>query len=196
MEVRLAWCPGHAKIRGSELADREAKLAAMGKDFGDGVPVSFAGLLPLQVNPEHLKREFKAQLEAQKLWIWEESAAGARHLTRFGGMQARDFLKRTARLSRRQAVLLYRLITGHIPLQKHLWVIGKVDSPTCPSCGTAPETVVHFILHCPVYAAARHYHTSPLGRDARILEWLLSEPHAYPALFRFISATGRFSGAS
>jgi ribonuclease HI len=195
-EVRLAWCPGHAKVRGSELADQEAKLAAAGKDFGDGLPASFARLLPLQVDPGHLKQELGKQLEAQKLWVWEESAAGAKHLPRFRDMHARDFLKRSAGLPRRQVVLLYRLITGHVPLQKHLWIIGKADSPICPSCGTAPETVAHFILHCPAHAAARHHHTSFLGSDARVLERLFSEPCAYPALFRFISATGRFSSCS
>jgi hypothetical protein len=102
---------------------------------------------------------------------------GAKHLARFRDMQALDILKRSAGLPRRQAVLLYRLITGHVPLQKHRWVIAKADSLTCLFCEKVPETVAHYILHCPVHAAARH-HTSPLGRDARVLERLFSEPHA------------------
>lgn len=191
--VRLAWCPGHSGIRGSELADREAKEAARGKDFGGSVPDSFTACLPFPLDPEYLKRGLKPQYQAFAEWWWEDSTAGVKQRARYRRLEPGRFLDLVAGLPRRSAVLLYRLVSGHIPLQRHLWVVGQVESPTCPYCGRAPETVTHFLLYCPAHAAARHFYVNPQGRDALVLDLLLSSPRIYPALFQFISATGRFS---
>ncbi|KAJ3925609.1 MAG: hypothetical protein NXY57DRAFT_906865, partial [Lentinula lateritia] len=43
---------------------------------------------------------------------------------------------------------LTQLCTGHIPLQKHLDCIGKADSPMCPCCKRADETITHFLFSC------------------------------------------------
>ncbi|CUA74676.1 hypothetical protein RSOLAG22IIIB_11402 [Rhizoctonia solani] len=60
-------------------------------------------------------------------------------------------------------------------------------------CGTAPETVSHFLLQCPAHAEARHHFIGPLGRESRVLDVLFSAPDYLPRLLSFVSATGRFS---
>jgi hypothetical protein len=102
------------------LADRKAKLAAAGKDFGVGLPASFTSHLMLTVDPGHLKQELKVHFEVRALWAWEDSAAGTKQLARTQVVEAHGFLERICGLPRRQAVLLYRLVTGHITLQRYL----------------------------------------------------------------------------
>lgn len=76
--IWLVWCPGHSGIRGSELADREAKDAARGRDYGDAVPNTFSGCLPLPLDLEPLRKGLKEHYEALAAWTWEDSAAGAK----------------------------------------------------------------------------------------------------------------------
>lgn len=194
--VRLVWCPGHSGVKGSEFADQEAKRAAGGKEYGDAVPDTFAACLPLPVDPEYLKKGLKAQFEALAAWVWEESAAGVKQRSRYRRLEPSGFLDLVAGLPRRNAVLLYRLISGHIPLQRHLWIMGQAESPSCPYCEGAPETVTHFLLYCPAHADARHFYVNPHGRDALVLDLLFTTQRIYPALFQFIAATARFSSIS
>ncbi|KAI0365283.1 hypothetical protein BV20DRAFT_909194, partial [Pilatotrama ljubarskyi] len=44
---------------------------------------------------------------------------------------------------------LTHLRTGHAPLNDHLHRIGRADSPLCPACMTARETVIHHLIQCP-----------------------------------------------
>ena len=54
-----------------------------------------------------------------------------------------------------QASLLFQLRMGHVPLQKHLYRIGKVSFPMCPACWMQDESVLHYLLMCPVYRVQR-----------------------------------------
>ncbi|KAL5636330.1 hypothetical protein ACGC1H_004966 [Rhizoctonia solani] len=193
LDIRLAWCPGHQGLRGNDLANQEARAAAGGKDFGNAVPDSFQRLLPIPLDPEHLRKSMDYRYQERSADYWRQSEAGAKHMARLGRVVASEFMNLIADLPRRKAVLLYRLITGHVPLQRHLWVIGCADDPTCRYCGTAPETVSHFLLQCPAHAEARHYFLGPLGRDARVLDVLFSTQKFLPLLISFVFATGRFS---
>jgi zinc-binding in reverse transcriptase len=48
-------------------------------------------------------------------------------------------------LPSKHASILTQLRTGHVPLAKHLFRIGKADSPVCPACQQADETIQHYI---------------------------------------------------
>ncbi|KAI6017342.1 hypothetical protein PISMIDRAFT_116183, partial [Pisolithus microcarpus 441] len=48
-----------------------------------------------------------------------------------------------------------RLRTGHLGLNKHLYCIKKVTSPSC-KCGAPQESVIHFLTVCPCYNKACH----------------------------------------
>ena len=64
-------------------------------------------------------------------------------------LPSHSFLVATSHLSRAQASILMQLHTGHIPLNYFLHKINKVESPICPLCRTADETIHHYLLDCP-----------------------------------------------
>ncbi|KAF9806675.1 hypothetical protein IEO21_08593 [Rhodonia placenta] len=88
--------------------------------------------------------------------------------------------------------LLIQLRSGHAPLNRHLYRLGKSDSARC-SCGTDDETVPHYILRCPNWKRAR----APLRRafppSSLQLRTLLNDREALPFLFDYIKMTGRFA---
>ncbi|KAF8595069.1 hypothetical protein BDV93DRAFT_457712, partial [Ceratobasidium sp. AG-I] len=97
-----------------------------------------------------------------------------------------------SRLPRARATLLFQLTTGHAPLRAHLFRLQAVDSPTCQHCNSATETVAHFLLRCPTFAAKRHVHLASRGLEFLHLPFLFSSDMAIGPLFGFIRVTGRF----
>ncbi|KAF8805735.1 hypothetical protein BYT27DRAFT_7103927, partial [Phlegmacium glaucopus] len=75
---------------------------------------------------------------------------------------------------------------------KHLHRIGKASSPLCPTCLQHDETVLHFLLQCPVYAQLRSVLQAKLGPTARDISKLLNTPKALKPLFQYINSTQRF----
>ena len=45
---------------------------------------------------------------------------------------------------------LTQLVSGHIELNKHLYQLGKIESPLC-KCEEEDETVDHHLLRCPLF---------------------------------------------
>jgi hypothetical protein len=101
------------------------------------------------------------------------------------------FLKLISPLSKKQASLLTGLRTGHIALNDHLNRIKRADSPMCPHCPTAIESVKHYILDCPHYARERQVLRNLLGRQAGEIPTLLMDEKAVKALMTYVEATGR-----
>jgi len=66
------------------------------------------------------------------------------------------FRKITQNLLQVQVSLLVQLKMGHVPLQKHLHRIGKVNSPKCPVCHMRDKTVHHYLIACPAHRATRN----------------------------------------
>ena len=52
------------------------------------------------------------------------------------------------------SVLLTRLRLNHSQLNENLYRVGLMDSPGC-ACGHEYETVLHYLLECPLYADHR-----------------------------------------
>jgi hypothetical protein len=49
-----------------------------------------------------------------------------------------------------------KLATGNYRLQTNRASFNQLEiDPICQLCGTAPETVVHFVLHCPALQQVR-----------------------------------------
>src|SRR5882724_3734730 len=63
----------------------------------------------------------------------------------------------------------------------------------CQTCPSQRETVHHFLMTCPAYTDARRHLETNIGRAARLMKTLLSNPKTFPHLFRYISATRRFN---
>ena len=52
------------------------------------------------------------------------------------------------KLNRNEQVTIFRLRSGHAPLNKHLTRIGAKNNPLCPLCGVYEETVKHHLFEC------------------------------------------------
>src|SRR5882724_9050636 len=100
--------------------------------------------------------------------------------------------KATQDLPRDQVSLLVQLRTGHIPLQKYLHRIGKVDSPKCLACQTQDEMVQHYLLNCPAYRTQRGHLERAMQRAAWSIKVLLVNPKAFPHLLQYMNATRHF----
>ena len=57
----------------------------------------------------------------------------------------------------------------HIPLNKFLAKINKVDTAGCPSCGASSETVAHYLLECPGYIHKRWTLERRLRKKERVM---------------------------
>jgi hypothetical protein len=123
---------------------------------------------------------------------WRGSARYARTTQYDDRLLKGSYLTLADNLPRSYAVLLLQLRTGHVPLAKHLHRIRKSDSPICPCCRQADESVAHFLLHCPEHLRARQALYSAAGPDIYVLHKLLGDPKLLPHLFRYLGRTGRF----
>jgi len=88
------------------------------------------------------------------------------------------YLKLITQLPRKFASIQSQLRTGHAPLAKHLHCIRKLDSPICPTCQQAEETIQHFMLHCPAHNAAKQtLQNNTGGRNINITKLLTMPKH-------------------
>jgi hypothetical protein len=191
-EVTLSWCPGHTRSRGNETADEEAKAAARGKHYPlDLIPEHLKKCQPL-THPSRIKETLSAKNQSLARSYWTASRTHDKMSKIYQDSNTPAFLELATGLNRSRATLLFRLITGHVALGDHLAHIHHTDTNTCDSCKSAPETVAHFLLQCPTYAADHHEHLGSRGRDFLSLNFLLTNKMATSPLFKFIKATGRF----
>ena len=107
-------------------------------------------------------------------------------------MPSNKYQKLTTDLPRRFASILSQLRTNHVPLQAYLHKFKLVDSPMCPYCGEAPETVTHFLIFCPEFALYRRQLRRRVGPRVHLDLSILGDSKRLPNLFRFIKASDRF----
>ncbi|KAF8585859.1 hypothetical protein K439DRAFT_1342494 [Ramaria rubella] len=106
-------------------------------------------------------------------------------------LPSEKFLWNTALLSQSNSSLLLQLRTGHIPLNSHLYCIGKSKTMKCPHCPSKQEMVYHFLILCLAYKSQRTELKRKLGRGARSLRNLLSHQSAIPHLTTFVRNSGQ-----
>jgi hypothetical protein len=147
--VGLYWVPGHAGIRGNEIAD---ELARGGSARG------FLGPEPaLEVS----RREVQHRLNR---WLVNQHRAAWRNL---GALrQARELISgpdpgtkaKLMSFNRTQSKAVVGLLTGHSTLRRHLHLLGLVDSPLCNRCGGKEETSAHILCECEALASLGQVH--------------------------------------
>lgn len=189
--LTLRWAPGHRDIPGNERADEEAKKAAqIGSSPIDDIPVAYRPTLPYSKSA--VRQDFNTDLKAKVLAEWKKSPRYARASQYDNKLHKGSYIATSDRLPRGLAVLLLQLRTGHCPLARHLHRIKKAESPICPCCRQADETVAHYLLHCTAHTDARRELVRAGGQRTRTLSKLLGMPKLQPHLFRYIARTGRF----
>ena len=189
----LRWVPGHRDHNGNERADKEAKKAAQ-KDASsiDDLP-RWLTRTPLPASLSKVRQKLNADFAKQARAEWTLSPRAPRATRIDPDLPSKKYMQLIAPLPRRHASILTQLRTEHAPLNFHLHRITKADSPTCPGCEQARETVAHFIMDCPALEEARARMYFSIGHSAHSLQYLLSEPKAMRPLFRFIHDTRRFA---
>ena len=106
---------------------------------------------------------------------------------------SKQYLHLISSLDHHQTSLLFRLCSGHISLNQHLFHICKAELPTCLLCqGITVESVKHFLLDCPHYRQEHHMLQRKLHQNVGSLLFLLSSPVTVLPLLKYVHSTGQF----
>jgi len=193
--VSISWISGHDGIQGNELADKEAKMAvSCGSSHVADLPQFLQGReLPHSLTA--VAGAFKQELHSRWRVLWASSPRRP-HLAKIDAkLPSHAYIMATDDLTRAQASVLTQLRTRHVPLNQFLHRIGKSDSPTCPACISAEETVHHYIFDCPAHAHARHGLACKLGRQSKSVQHILGDKWVFKPLMAFVWGTERFKEA-
>jgi hypothetical protein len=143
----LYWVPGHARVRGNEIADKLARDGSVQRLVG---PETFFG-----VSRQNIRRNMKCWMENQHLVLWRGPCSTQGQAQKL--ISGPD-LATGARLlffNRTQSRVI-GLLTGHNTLRRHLYIMGLSNNPICRKCSTEEETPVHILCECEALASLRH----------------------------------------
>jgi len=189
LPIVINWVPGHQGVQGNEVADELAKEAARdGSSPDNQLPKLFRSRHPLPHSKSALKQTHNAVLKTVASTMFESSPRCAAQRRIDPLIPSSKFQTLIQGLPRRHASLLMQLRSGHAPLNKHLHRIGCVESPLCPACEEAQETVLHLLLVCPAYERHRQVLRYSLKRDSMDLHNLLSKRTSIKPLFKFLAS--------
>ena len=193
MEITIHWIPGHKGVAGNERADVEAKRAAKG-DINIREMRRLPSILKHNTpyNPTSLVKTAWARAKRIMEQQWKQTKRQKEMAKKVADTRPQHYQKLTKDLPRVHTSILIQLRTGHIPLQAHLYRIQRADTPTCPTCHNHPETVEHYLLHCPTYDEQRKVVRHKLGPGATSIKRLLATRRYLPALMVYIRDTARF----
>ena len=175
--VRLYWVPGHAGVRGNEIAERLARSSSGQQFIG---PESFLG-----VSRQNIRRKMKRWMKNQYLALWQvpcSTQSQARELISGPNLATGAPL---LSFNRKQTRAVIGLLTGHNTLIRHLHVMGLSNNPTLRKCGTEEETSVHILCECEDLASLRHIYLGSFFlnlEDIRVL--------GVGAIWNFVKGTG------
>lgn len=152
--VKLQWIPSHIGILGNEEVDRLAKSAVT-----DGSDIF--------ILPSH--SEIIPKFKDKCFVIWKEyfDERSKSKGVWYKIMQSQPHRSPwfVGNVNRKSVVVAHRLRSGHIPLRKFAYMMGKVSSPNCEVCDK-PEDVYHILMECARNQAERQkmFHNLNLNR--------------------------------
>jgi len=178
--VRVGWVQGHSGVLGNEEADRLARSAVGGSEMC--LSFSARELVPIihGVMRGWWEDQWAAEVTGRELFTIHPTVSFPRELAFF---------------SRVDASLLSRLRTGHILLNGHAYEMGLVPSPSC-ECGSAWESVDHFLCECPRHAVHRGVLYAVMGPVLDVSHLLGARPHAKGSRMRHLRAVLNFCRAT
>ena len=121
LKLTLRWTAGHEGIKGNELADTEAKKAAMGQTSDKSSLPTYLRRRML-INPSAVKQKHEAELKESWKDTWRNSERGIKLLELDKTTPSKGFIKRlsTSSLSRAASSLISQLAITHVPLNSYL----------------------------------------------------------------------------
>jgi hypothetical protein len=140
------WIAGHSKVKGNEIADKEAKKAALeGSSPHEELPPSLRRKLP--ANVDALKSTQLNILNNEWKSLWRKSPRKGRMETIDDSFPFNTHRKISESLTRAQVSLLTQIRTRHIPLNVYLHKIGKAPTNRCEARWRrhqheTPETII------------------------------------------------------
>jgi len=146
--VGLYWVPGHAGVRGNEIA---IELARCGSALGFLEPEPAMG-----VSRQDIRKRLSRWLINQHWASWRDLGNTQR--------QARGLILglspgtevKFVSFNKTQSRVVTGLLTGHNTLRRDLYLLGLLDSPLCRGYGVKEETSAHILCECEALASLRH----------------------------------------
>jgi len=146
--VGLYWVPGHAGIRGNEIAHGFAR---------GGSALRFLGPKPaLGVSRRDLEKRVGHWLVNQHGAQWRGLGDTQRQAREFISGPSLGTRAKFFTFNRTQSRVVTGLLTGHNTLRRHLCLLGLLDSHLCRKCGVRKETSAHILYECEALASLKH----------------------------------------
>jgi hypothetical protein len=155
VELRVYWVPGHAAVKGNEIADGLARC---------GSALMFTGPEPaLGVSRQDLRNRNSRWLGKQHWRRWQNLDNTQRQARELTSGPCLGTKIRLLSFNRTQSRAVTGLLTGHNTLlRRHLHLMGLTDSPLCRKCGAEDETPAHILCRCEALASLRHAYLGSL----------------------------------
>ena len=155
--IRLQWVPGHSFLPGNDTADELARRGALHSPSA----------IPCSLSPLTSRIHFCLFLD------WRRTVSSKFFDTQVPSISTEELV-----VPRHARCVLSRLrCNGHsLLLGSYLSRIGRIENPSCSTCGHSSQDTSHFILHCPATDSLRRllFGDSPSLYDLWSRPWRVS----------------------
>ena len=170
-KITLMWVRGHIDIKGNEIADKQAKIAATNSEFETIPGTSY----------KDIKKHINDIIQKKWLNTWKQQ------FTKLNTIKTSTMRWINTSLKRKEETVLNRLRIGHTQLT-HGYLMAKEEPPACEVCGVQ-LTVKHIITECLKYEHDRQ----TIGLDTTLEVALGPETEENTKMLLFLKTTGLYN---